>query len=71
VRVALLAEEAGLSLEISDDGQGFDPASVAERDGRQGIGLTSMRERVEYTGGQFSVRSGENEGTTIRATWPR
>lgn len=70
VRVALQAEEAGLSLEISDDGQGFDLESVARRDGRHGIGLTSMRERVEYTGGRFSVRSDKNQGTTIRATWP-
>lgn len=70
IRVALLAEEAGLSLEISDDGAGFDSESVPEPETRRGIGLSSMRERVECTGGSFSLRSGRNQGTTIRATWP-
>lgn len=71
VRVALVAEETGLSLEISDDGEGFDPTAVAKRNERRGMGLASMRERVEYTGGRFSLRSGRHQGTTIRATWPR
>jgi signal transduction histidine kinase len=34
------------------------------------LGLTSMRERAELTGGTFSIESTPGEGTTIRAFWP-
>ncbi len=72
VRVNLTEDEKGLLLEITDDGQGFDPDAPAQRspvDG--GLGLDSMRERVEFTGGKFRIDSEPGQGTTIRASWPR
>lgn len=69
IRVALLAEDSGLSLEITDDGVGFELDSVPST-AHKGIGLESMRERVELTGGQFGIRSVVGEGTTIRSVWP-
>ncbi|MCK7678281.1 sensor histidine kinase [Corynebacterium sp. CCM 9186] len=52
-------------LVVADDGTGFraDPEPG-------GNGLSSMRSRVESTGGTFTVDSGENSGTTVEATWP-
>jgi PAS domain S-box-containing protein len=61
VRVA--AEEGKLWAEISDDGLGFDPRSVAP-----GVhhGITGMRERAELLGGRLEVRSQPGSGTTVR-----
>ncbi len=72
VRVNLTEDEEGLQLEITDDGQGFDPDAPVQRspvDG--GLGLDSMRERVEFTGGKFRIDSEPGRGTTITALWPR
>jgi two-component system, NarL family, sensor histidine kinase LiaS len=54
-RVELNADVEGgvLALRISDNGQGFD---VAQAQGR-GLGLTSMRERVEELNGAFHISS--------------
>jgi len=53
-----------LHLNIQDNGQGFDMKKV-----QKGVGLESMRERVEISGGSFHVESGEGKGTTISASW--
>lgn len=50
---------------VSDDGNGFDPASAAE-----GSGLRGMRERVEALGGSLEIRTGLDEGTAICAALP-
>lgn len=68
--VGLEAGEGRLRLLIRDDGAGFDPAALPRRDGNGGIGLGSMRERTELSGGSFSVRSAPGAGTTIQAEWP-
>jgi two-component system sensor histidine kinase NreB len=34
------------------------------------LGLISMRERAELTGGSFSIESIQGEGTTVRVEWP-
>ena len=69
IRVALLAEDTVLSLEISDDGNGFEPAAMPTKSAR-GLGLDSMRERVELTGGEFEITSAMGKGTIIHAAWP-
>jgi signal transduction histidine kinase len=58
-------------LEIKDNGTGFDVEEVLtrERSGR-GLGLESMRERTELSGGSFRIESAAGKGTTIRASWP-
>jgi PAS domain S-box-containing protein len=62
-----------LRLEIKDDGIGFDYLKVASQQGyteSKGMGLVSMRERVENSGGQFSVKS-DASGTNVICQWPR
>jgi len=34
------------------------------------MGITSMIERTEFTGGFFSIESQKNKGTIICAKWP-
>ena len=69
IRVELVASDEGLALEIADDGSGFEPGMIPQGAGK-GIGLESMRERVELTGGRFEIGSAVGEGTAIRASWP-
>jgi len=52
-------------LEVSDQGEGFDPAY-----GRLGgFGLTSMRERAEEIGAALVVTSSPGHGTSVKVTW--
>lgn len=58
-------------VRVSDDGQGFDLASVSDRvTSAGGLGLRQMRERVEARGGQFRIESAPGEGTTVYASVP-
>jgi PAS domain S-box-containing protein len=66
VIVALKQTQGSLELTIQDNGRGFDP----QEGGETGMGLTSMRERVQFTGGLFSVESQAGTGTGIRVLWP-
>jgi PAS domain S-box-containing protein len=63
VRVTIRAVDSHVSLEIQDNGRGFDPQS-AGREG--GMGLVSIRERAEKLGGSLAVISRPGEGTTVR-----
>ncbi len=59
--------EAKLTLEISDDGQGL----PANRNGLQGgVGLRSMREQSEELGGIFTIENGASGGTLVRMVLP-
>lgn len=51
----------GVEVEISDNGQGFDPERVV-----QGMGLGSMRERAQRLGGLVTITSAMGAGTTVR-----
>ncbi|MDP1827842.1 MAG: histidine kinase [Archangium sp.] len=67
VLVQVQLREGRLNLEIEDDGQGFDPASVPPplSTGR-GLGLLGMRERVESFGGTLTIDSAVGQGTRVR-----
>jgi signal transduction histidine kinase len=59
-----------IELAIRDNGQGFDPAEAHSRSGTgRGLGLDSMRERVELSGGSYLIESTKATGTAIRAFW--
>jgi len=54
-----------VTLIIKDDGRGFDTSAP-----HVGIGLSSMRERAEASGGSFTVESAPDQGTQIVVTLP-
>jgi signal transduction histidine kinase len=60
----------GIELVVSDDGVGMDLDLILRTSTARSLGLTSMRERAELTGGSFSIKSAPGDGTTIRARWP-
>jgi PAS domain S-box-containing protein len=71
VLLFLQKTEQAIKLALQDNGQGFDLSKVQSPGGTpQGLGLKSMRERAELSGGSFEVESTQGKGTTIRASWP-
>ena len=72
VRIALRENDDKLELAIEDNGQGFDVEHVRfEKNADRGVGLTSMKERTELSGGSFSIQSSKGKGTTVRASWAK
>ncbi len=60
-----------IKLAIQDNGEGFDVADAHSHTGtNRGLGLESMRERVELSEGSYSIESQKGVGTLIRASWP-
>jgi signal transduction histidine kinase len=64
-RISLRQTERGLTLEVDDDGKGFDIDRTA-----WGMGLQNLKERVASLGGTLEILSTPGEGTTVRATFP-
>ncbi len=64
VNLYLQKENGKIELTIQDNGQGFDLETV-----RRGLGLSTMRERAELSGGSFDVESAIGRGTIIRVSW--
>jgi signal transduction histidine kinase len=62
--VAVSAAADGVSIEVRDDGIGFDPAASTS-----GFGMEGMRERVHLLGGTLSFESAD-PGTVVRAELP-
>ncbi len=61
---------AQVTLEICDDGIGFDPGRIELREDGTGFGLNSMRQRIEGLGGTLAIHTAPGSGTTIRAELP-
>jgi signal transduction histidine kinase len=51
-----------LSVEVADDGRGFDVATTS-----RGNGLTNMEDRLDALGGTLHIASSPGNGTTLRA----
>ncbi|UJA22049.1 sensor histidine kinase [Thermoleophilia bacterium SCSIO 60948] len=65
--------DASVSLDVRDDGVGFDPVSrrAPEANGNAGgFGLVAMRDRVESLDGTLSVESSTGTGTAVSASLP-
>jgi two-component system, NarL family, sensor kinase len=72
VTVCLEQQDDFVQLAIKDDGLGFDlDQPLAKRQGKGGLGLLSMRERVTYVGGALKVKSVRRAGTEIEVRIPR
>jgi len=70
VRVTLSFLPGAVSLDIYDDGTGFDPQVPVTGSEAGGYGLRAMRQRAEQLGGVLSVESAPGEGAVIAAQLP-
>ncbi|MEV7442732.1 sensor histidine kinase [Streptomyces sp. NPDC091204] len=66
--ITLTFMDASVTLDIVDDGHGFDPSSAPSGEG--GFGLPAMRSRAETLGGLFTVESSPGQGTAVAVTLP-
>jgi signal transduction histidine kinase len=67
VFVSLLQGQRQITLSLTDDGHGFDPAPWA---GGGHFGLLSMQERARALGGTVVIERDTHQGTTVRLTVP-
>jgi len=65
VLISLGLSEGRVSIEIRDDGSGFEVAEPST-----GFGLAAMRGRVEESGGTVQVESSPGRGTTVQVLIP-
>ena len=63
VDVWLQERDGVISLDIRDNGRGFDPTALFPGH----LGLQSMRERIERLGGEFYLESEPGKGTAVMA----
>ena len=68
VSVRLRGHDRAVSVEVVDDGRGFDPADPELR--ARHLGLTSMEERARELGGRLAVDSRPGAGTAVRLEVP-
>ncbi|MQA94474.1 MAG: sensor histidine kinase [Streptosporangiales bacterium] len=66
VGVTLSYMDDEITLDVRDDGRGFDPAAVAGH----GFGLAGMRARAERLAGSLEVESAPGAGTAVSARVP-
>src|SRR5262245_36932899 len=61
VTVTLRRSDKGVELEVADDGRGF-----AFEQSESGLGIGGMRERALQVGGDLTIESRPEQGTTVR-----
>jgi signal transduction histidine kinase len=68
--VSISLSANNLILRIDDNGRGFTPGEHAAEPSTSGFGLTGMGERASLLGGDFKIRSIQNQGTTVTVEIP-
>jgi PAS domain S-box-containing protein len=70
IQVSLGRQQDRLKLVIRDNGIGLDTKRGPESaEPRRGMGLSSMKERAELSGGVFSLKSRPGDGLVIDVSW--
>jgi PAS domain S-box-containing protein len=69
-RVVLCDDDNTLTVTVSDDGSGFDPAILDAATAKGGLGLLSLRERTSYLGGRLMIESAPGRGSRFTLTVP-
>ncbi len=59
--------ESQLEIEIKDDGDGFQTSQLRDK----GVGMGSMKKRIQLLGGELNIQSSPSAGTTVKISVPR
>lgn len=70
VGVTLSYLDDEVTLDVRDDGRGFDPRDVPPRSERGGFGLDGMRARAERVAGSIEIESEPGGGTALAVRVP-
>jgi signal transduction histidine kinase len=68
IEIAVKSTRSGASMEVRDNGKGFDPGDILG--GSRGLGLLSMEHYAAQAGLDLAITSDKKTGTTIRAAAP-
>jgi len=69
-RVAIRRLGDVVEIEVSDDGQGFDPGAASANGGAPGLGLAGIKERARRLAGRMAVHAVPGHGTRLTVTFP-
>jgi two-component system NarL family sensor kinase len=61
--VQIIADAATISIQVIDNGSGFD---IAQQSSKKGFGLENMEHRMHSIGGSYTIESAPGAGTTVR-----
>ena len=70
VKLSIRILKDTVHIEIADNGKSFDVKRVLARKNGTHLGLMGMQERIQMVGGDFTIDSAPDEGTTLRARIP-
>ena len=70
VKIAIQKSRGKVQCSVEDNGVGFDAVSVLSRDGKKGLGLIGIQERLKVLKGQFRVDSQPGRGSKLCITIP-
>jgi len=70
VTIALRRKRGGILCTVEDDGVGFDPQAALSRNGKKGLGLIGIQERLDVLKGTFHIDSQPRRGTKLSFTVP-
>ena len=72
IQIDLWRSDDSVRIVVQDDGTGFDVSRLdsAGDSRRAAFGLFSIRERLEYVGGAFTIQSWQGRGTTVTLVAP-
>jgi PAS domain S-box-containing protein len=68
-RVEIRVPDNAVQITITDDGVGFDPGKI-QGAGVGGLGLPSIKQRMEYLGGTLEIASAPGQGSRFTLTVP-
>ena len=71
VAVSVVVSSSHAVLAVTDDGEGFDPYTLAARAREGHVGLRSLAGLVSDAGGAIEIRSQQGVGTQVTVTLPR
>jgi signal transduction histidine kinase len=71
VTLHLSLKPDAITLQIQDDGIGFDVKRADSLADQGHLGLVGMRERMQIIGGTLQIRSASGQGTTVIAATER
>jgi signal transduction histidine kinase len=70
VRIELRKTGERILCTVQDDGLGFDPETVLSRNGKKGLGLIGIQERLNVLKGTFRIKSQSGRGSKLFITVP-
>jgi signal transduction histidine kinase len=70
VRIELRRKGERILCTVQDDGVRFDPETVLSRNGKKGLGLIGIQERLNVLKGTLHIKSQSGRGSELSITVP-